>query len=307
MDAIAVTRRWEMLFALAQIATAVVVLLAGGGLLTLVAAQQLWLIAGAVRNRWLLKHLYPNIMANKAHRSPQVLSGLWPAAWRSGVGVLLSQGIIQASGLIYGQMATATQLASYMLALRLITTVSQFSQAPFYSKLPQMAQCYAQGQTAEQLVLAKRGMRLAHWVFVAGCLAVGWLADPLLALVGSKTPFVSREMWWLIGAAFFAERLGAMYLQLYSTTNHIVWHIANGVTGALMLALGVGLYPYLGITAFPLAMLVAYCGFYTWYAIRLSSKAFDFKWLAFERQCALLPIGAAVTGAGIYQLIATRH
>jgi hypothetical protein len=307
MNQIAVTRRWEILFALGQITSSVVVLLLGGGLLELVAAAQLWLIAGAWRNRWLLRHLHPEIFEAKPRPTEAVMQGLWPAAWRSGVGVLMSQGIIQASGIIYGQLAAPAQLASYMLALRLITTVSQFSQAPFYSKLPQMALQYAQGQKGEQLQLAMRGMKLSHWVFMAGVLTVGYLATPLLELVGSKTPFVSSTLWWLMGAAFFVERLGAMYLQLYSTTNHIVWHIANGVTGALMLGLGSALFPQIGITALPLSMMLAYAGFYTWYAIYLARKAFHFHWLGFERRSAMLPVVTALVGITIYQVIVAGH
>jgi|SRR5690606_15643040 len=104
----------------------------------------------------------------------------------------------------------------------------------------------------------------------------------------------------LVCAAFFAERLGAMYLQLYSTTNHIVWHIANGVTGVLMLVLGSLLYPLIGIAAFPTAMLGAYLGFYTWYAIRLSANAFQFRWLSFERRCAMAPAAVATVCGVLY-------
>lgn len=300
MDHIAVSRRWEIVFSLGQIASAVAVVLAGGGLLALVCANQIWLVLGALRNRVLLGKLNPELFSRGAQPNKHVLEVLWPAAWRSGLGVLMSQGIIQASGLVYSQVAGPAEVASYLLALRFITMISQFSQAPFYSKLPQLAQLHAQGQTQQQLAVAGRGMRLSHWVFVAGAVAVALTAQHLLQLIGSKTSFVSPQMWLLTSLAFFAERLGAMYLQLYSTTNHIVWHIANGVTGALMLLFAVLLYPLLGIVAFPVAMLAAYLGFYTWYAIRLSAKAFNFNWLQFERHSALLPASAALVCAVLY-------
>lgn len=300
MDHIAVARRWEIAFALGQITSATCVLLADGGLLALVIANQIWLVLGAIRNRMLLRRLHPELFAQPAQAHRDVLAVLWPAAWRSGIGVLMSQGIIQASGLIYGQLAAPAEVASYMLALRFVTMISQFSQAPFYSKLPLLAQLQAQGQTQQQLDVASRGMRLSHWVFVMGAVGVAIAADVALRLIGSHTPFVSPTMWLLVCAAFFAERLGAMYLQLYSTTNHIVWHIANGVTGLLMLGFGVVLYPIIGIVAFPMAMLAAYLGFYTWYAIRLSAKAFQFRWLSFERHCAMAPAAAATVCAVLY-------
>jgi hypothetical protein len=136
-------------------------------------------------------------------------------------------------------------------------------------------------------------MRLAHWVFAAGAVGIGVLGAPLLTMIGSNTPFVDNHIWWLLSAAFFTERLGAMYLQLYSTTNHIVWHIANGVTGVLMLGFAWLLFPHLDMAALPLAMLLAYAGFYTVYAIYLSRKAFNFSWLRFEARSAALPLAAA--------------
>ncbi|MFT3857441.1 MAG: hypothetical protein QM742_08075 [Aquabacterium sp.] len=300
LNHIAISRRWEMLFALAQIGSVTAVLLANGGLLALVLANQFWWVMSAFRNRWLLKDLHPELFGAKPERHNDVIQVLWPAAWRSGLGSLMSQGIIQASGVIYSQIAGAAEVASYLLALRFITMISQFSQAPFYSKLPMLAQCHAKGQTSEQLRLASRGMYFSHWIFVIGAIGIAVAAGPLLKLIGSGTPFVSSELWLLMCCAFFAERLGAMYLQLYSTTNHIVWHIANGVTGVLMLGGGILLYPVMGVEALPLAMLAAYLGFYTWYAIRLSTQAFSFKWLQFERQCAMLPVLTAAACALLY-------
>jgi uncharacterized membrane protein YdcZ (DUF606 family) len=138
---------------------------------------------------------------------------------------------------------------------------------------------------------------------VAGGIGVALTADFALRLIHSKTAFVSPTIWLLTCCAFFLERLGAMYLQLYSTTNHIVWHIANGVTGTIMLALALLLYPHWGVLAFPAAMLAAYLSFYTWYAIRLSAQAFQFGWLQFERQCAMLPALAGAACALLYHFV----
>src|SRR5690606_23806677 len=84
MDHIAVARRWEIAFALGQIASATSVLLVDGGLLWLVVANQIWLVLGAIRNRMLLKRLHPELFSQPAHAHREVLAVLWPAAWRSG-------------------------------------------------------------------------------------------------------------------------------------------------------------------------------------------------------------------------------
>lgn len=289
VNQIAILRRWEIITSLAQIASAFGVLMTGGGLLELVVVNQFWGVMGAWRNRQILLKLHPELRHCRSSKHTPVINALWPAAWRSGLGMLMSQGLIQVSGLIYSQMAAAAEVASYLLALRIITMITQFSQAPFYSKLPTLAAMQAQGKTAEQVALAQRGMAAAYWVFVAGIVPVLFFAQPLLQLIGSQVQFVSAPLWAIMGLAFFIERVGAMHLQLYSLTNHIVWHIANGVTGVLMVILVLLSYETLGIIAFPLAMLLAYGGFYTVYAMAHSRKAYQLRLLSFEARTSVAP------------------
>jgi hypothetical protein len=305
MDSIAPLRRWEVATGLAQIGTSLLVLMLNGGLLALVISYQCWLVVNLYRNRRLLKALHPILFSIPARRDSQVMTVLWPATWRSGVGVLMSQGIIQSSGVIYSQVAPATEVASYLLALRLITTVSQFSQAPFYSKLPKLAELQASQQRDQQLATAQRGMRTAHWIFVLGVLAATAFVGPLLESIGSHTSFVAPEVWAVMGLAFFVERYGAMHLQLYSLTNHIVWHIANGITGVVMIAAAVTLYPILHTLAFPIAMLIAYAGFYAIYSVNRSATALNIPLFTFEAKASLLPACILGIGLGTSLLIAS--
>ena len=296
MDQVAVMRRWEVAMGLGQVASSTAVLLLGGQLLALVLAYQAWAVLGAFRNRWLMARLFPQLLAHRPESHPEVMRVMWSPAWRSGLGVLMSYGVIQASGLVYAQIAPAAEVAAYLLALRLMMVLSQFCQAPFYSKLPRLVSLHAEGRRSEQLRLAQRGMRLAYWVFVAGALAVALAAQPLLQALGSRTLFVPPGVWALMALAFFAERFGAMHLQLYSLTNHIVWHIANGVTGVVMVLLAALAYPRMGAHAFPAAMLLAYAGFYCVYSVVHSRRAFNFSLARFESVTAAPPAAALCAG-----------
>ncbi len=306
MDQVAVLRRWEVATGLGQLACSIVVLALGGGLFELVAAYYLWVPVAAVRNRMLLRRLHPELFTPPAVAQGDVLRVMWPATWRSGLGVLMSHGLIQLSGVVYTQMAPAAEAAAYLVALRVVMLISQFSQAPFYSKLPRLAELQAAAQQPAQLRLAQRGMRLAYWVFVAGVLAVAMLAEPALRAVGSQTPFVPPGVWALMSLAFFAERFGAMHLQLYSLTNHIVWHIANGITGLIMVAVALALHSRLGAYALPAAMLLAYAGFYCIYSAAHTRSAFQLKLLRFESSTSLPPAAALCTGLGLVYFMVTR-
>jgi hypothetical protein len=293
MERVAVLRRWETLFAILGVGSAAGTILLGGGLLEVVIAQQLWVIFSVLRNRWLCVR---DALFSESYRGApdrEVIQSLWPAAWRSGIGVLLGFGIIQASGPIYARFASSSELATYLLGLRIILLISQLSQAPFYSRIPEFARLCAERKRDALVKAAARSMRLSHIVFCLGFVSAGFLADPLLELIGSNARFPEATLWTLLGLAFFAERTGAMHLQLYSVTNHIVWHIANGLTGLTMIFLGVSLYGHIGILAFPAAMLASYVVIYCSISCTLSYRAFGLTFGAMDARTTLPPLVVA--------------
>ncbi|MBW4549821.1 MAG: hypothetical protein KME35_01650 [Aphanocapsa sp. GSE-SYN-MK-11-07L] len=293
---IALQRRWEILTTTAGILTSIFVLILGGGLLGLVVANQSWLVLNVLRDRWLCKTIRKNESKIFKHKKidSDVFEAVWASAWRSGLGALMSYGLIQLSGVFYAQVGTPLEVASYLLSLRLIQIVGLMSQAPFYSKLPLLAKLRSDGNLAEQVNIAKRGMRFAYWSYVVGFIGIGVVASPLLQLIGSKAEFVNSLLWGLMGLSMFAERYGGMHIQLYSTTNHIVWHIANGVSGVIYLVVASLLFRQIGIFAFPIGTLSGYLGFYCWYSATHSYKAFNLQILKFEKSTSLFPFIALV-------------
>ncbi|MEB3179505.1 MAG: hypothetical protein VKL59_10795 [Nostocaceae cyanobacterium] len=284
VNQIALLRRWETLTSLCAIGTSFLVLLLGGDLLGLVIANQGWLVLNILRNRWLCREVENGRFQQFSNKKidPIVFYAIWSSAWRSGLGVFMSYGLVQLSGIIYAQVGTSGRVASYLLALRLIQMVSQFSQAPFYSKLPLLAKLRSQGNLEQQVSVAKRGMVLAYWSYVVGFIGLGIFAAPLLKLIGSNAEFVSPLLWCLIGLSIFAERYGAMHIQLYSTTNHIIWHVANAISGVIYLVVSLALFKKIGVYAFPVGTLAGYLGFYCWYSGMHSYRAFGLKFWRFE-------------------------
>lgn len=302
MEQIANLRRWETLFSVLGILTAVLILLSGGTLLALVAGQQFWIVAAVLRNRHFCNQ---NMVFRENQRGlldREVLTHLWPSAWRSGVGILMSFGIIQSSGFVYAQVATSVELASYLLGLRIIQLISQISQAPFYSKIPLLSRLYSEGKRQVQIQVSKRGMALAHATYLIAFLIAGVASPYLLTLIGTETDFPSPSLWTMMGLAFFAERVGAMHLQLYSTTNHIIWHTANGVTGIVMLLLALPLYRYFGVIGFPLAMLVSYSAVYCVIACSFSYRKFQLDFRRFDLMATLAPFLVTATIWSCYLL-----
>lgn len=292
INQIALLRRWEAISSLGAIITSFSVLISGGGLLGLVIAHQCWQIFNILRNRWLSNTVEDGRFKpfTKKEIDKKVLAAVWPSAWRSGVGHFMTYGLIQASGILYAQVGTAAGIASYLLALRLIQIVSEFSQAPFYSKLPVLTRLFAEGQKGELVARAKRGMGLSLWCYVAGFVGLGLAGQPLLKLIGSNADFPNNLLWSLMGLAFFTERYGAMHLQLYSITNHIIWHIVTIGFGIIYISVVLSLFGLMGVCAFPLGILMGHIGFYSWYSAAHSYKYFDLTFKSFDLQTAVLPL-----------------
>jgi hypothetical protein len=168
--------------------------------------------------------------------------------------------------------------------------VSQLSQAPFYSKLPLLARLRSEGNLEKQIQVAKRGMTLAYWTYAIGFIMLGLFATPLLKLIGSNAEFVTPLLWGIMGLSMFAERYGAMHIHLYSTTNHIIWHIATGVSGIIYLVVSLSLFSRIDVYAFPLGTLIGYLAFFSWYSAMHSYKFFGLNFWKFEKFTMIPPL-----------------
>jgi hypothetical protein len=289
------------LTSIGAILTSFVVLLVGGRLVALVAANQVWVAINLFRDWRLARTVEDGRLRSFRSRGidPEIMGIAWPPAWRSGLGISFSRGVLYASGLVYAQIANAAALSTYLVAFRAIQMVSELSQAPFYSKIPALARLRSEGRFADQMSMAQRAMRLSHWTYAAGFVGIGLAASPLLASIGSQVQFADGRLWALLGLAFFVERYGAMHIQLYSTTNHIIWHVANGVTGVLYIAISLLLLGPLGVYAFPIGVLCAYLGFYSWYSAGYVYRTFHTGFFRFERAVAIPPAAVVVTYASM--------
>ena len=297
INEIARVQRWQMITALLATLVATLALAMGGGLFWTITGYQAALGLNVLINVYLKSQLgHRKDLTRTSEEDVQTIwLVVWPSAIRTGVGVLMSAGLIQLSGIVYAQFGQARSVASYLLGLQLIRAISSFSQAPFYTRLPVFARLYAGNRRDEIISLAKDGMRKAYLVFTTGFFLVGWFSGSLLKLMHSNVEFPSMTLWSLLGFGLFFERFGAMHIQLYSITNHIVWHIANGITGVTMIIFSIVLFPLMKVYAFPMALVIGYLGFYAWYCSGYSYRAFNLGFLSYERN-VMLPWLAVLTG-----------
>lgn len=287
---IPLVRRWDTLFNLLASLSCILLLLVYPSVYLLVVVNQLWLMAACLRNYFLVRARYPFLKTIERDHdlTQEIRRNVVPSAIKSGVGILMSQGIIQGSGFVYAQLATPAALASYLIGLNLIQAIRNFAQAPFYSRLPELATYTGRGDLAQLKSVARRNMFRVYLIYSIGFFGATLFQEPLFRLIHANVQFPDARLWGLLGLAFLVDRYGAMHLQLYSTSNHIIWHTLNGITGVLMLGFSVLLFSLLGIYALPLSMLMAYLLCYSWYAPYKSYQFIKVSFWRFE-QTAFLP------------------
>ena len=293
LNKIALVRRAETLTSIGSIITSIAVLNIDPSLINLVIANQIWVIIVTIRD-WYLCHTVDDNFYRKVSKKlafdRELFKQIWHPAWRSGISGLMSVGLTNLTGLIYAQIGNTFEVASYLLALRIINVIKEVSMAPFYSKIPLLAMLRVKNDLMGLTKVIKKGMFLSHMVFIFGFISVGLLSGTLLKLINSQVQFVSQPLWILLGLAFFAHRFGAMHMQVHMSTNRIVSHIVDGVSGLICIVSTILLSNYIGVYAIPVGMLIAYLGFYSWYAARYSYSSLQVKFWDFEKSTSLVAI-----------------
>lgn len=300
VNQIALYRRWEAASGLISVIAALVCLSLSSSLLFLVIALQVAPIVNIVVNRRLVRRFgffeHAQRQGDIDLKSPVVLYA-WEAAWRSGVGVAATIGAVNMGNILLAQIATATVLAPYLLAQRLVAASVAFAGPIFNTGIPTMVARYK--KRLLDLLVRDAGKRLVltNWAIALCLILIGECASPVLLFLGSETEFVSANVWYVLAIAAVFERTGAMHIQLYSLTNHIVWHVANGITG---LVFAVSIYPtfdLFGLVGVACALAVAYGGFYMPYCMWHSYSEYHLKVKQFDLVGSLAPL--LLLGAGL--------
>lgn len=291
VERISLVRWWEATFWALAFAAASAAVSAGAGLLGVALAYQIPLAANIFWNMWLCRkdQSARTGFTRKLGVDRDIIAQLWPSIWRTGVGTFLYLGTTQGVGLYYATIGQPAQVAAFLFAMSIIRPLGQFAQVPFFTKVPVLARLQASGETQAQQVIAERGMRYSYILHAGMVLAVAAML-PLLARMQEDGLHVPLLLWLLVGLAGYLERIGGMHLQLYSTTNHVLVHWANGLTAIAFIALAAMLFPSLGVNAFPLAQAIALLAAFLPISMVNSYRAYTLPIPSFEFKTSALPL-----------------
>ncbi|MGB0369886.1 MAG: hypothetical protein ACPGN3_00950 [Opitutales bacterium] len=280
---IALVSRWQAVSNFASILTILLVLYLSPSVVSVIVAHQSWQVFNVLRNWILCRRWLKRYSIDASQKFDRVVFDVsWPRAWRSGLGVFANNGVIQLLALDYAKNTDSETAATYLLAVRIVTAIDQFSMAPFYTKLPIMNRVRASGDLKGHSDLAQSGMLITNCIFVLGILTVAVLGNRLLLLIDASVMLPSATIWVGIASVFWLNRYSAMHIQNYSVTNHIVWHWLNGISGLIaLLVYFLMSEASLGLYTIPFAML---CGglFNASLSLYFSQKVIFGSLLSFE-------------------------
>ncbi len=211
-----------------------------------------------------------------------LVAEIWSQAWRAGVGMLSTSGVAQVAALVVAMHASSGEAATYLLAWRVISILSQLSQPPFYARLPEFGALAAAGSRDKLLRNARIAIGRSLGLFSAGYVVLGFVGPELLQILGAQVDWASPTLWVLFGVTIFLERYGAMQLQLDTLGHTVRWHIANGVAGLIAVSAMLLTRETLGVLAVPAGLLLGNVAFYCPYARHLSKKRFGWTWRSFD-------------------------
>jgi hypothetical protein len=285
----------EILTSVLTFISSIIILLLKYPIALLLVNFQFWYFIRILSNKWLCKILYGYLWTLR-YKSfyPVLFKSILSKSWKSGIGVLFSSGVLQFSGIIYANIGDEKSVSDYLFSLRIFTLLSQFSQAPFYSKLPLMQAFYSQGLQIKFIKISQERIFYSIWLFFTGAIIFQYLGEPILVAIGSNIEFPPKLYVAIFVLAFAVERIGAMHIQMFTVTNKIIWHISNVVSGIIFVLFSVLLYNWLGPYSLPVGFLISNSVFFAPYNIFHSVQEFGLNFIKFEMKSSILVIGLLI-------------
>lgn len=275
MNKVALVNRCLFFSQVISLILSIGILLYMPSILYLIIIQQLAsIIAMIIMRFYLLK------LENKKYRAfkpfsldKKLFRSVWAPAWRSGLSDLSNRGVSQGSGIIFAQFGATPDVAAYLFSLRLITVIYQLALAPYVSHIPVFSKLRAQGKLEKLAALTNRQTNIGLLIFSLAACLTGIFIEPLLVLIKANVAFVPVAIWALMMVAWFYDMHNFTRIQLYYTTNKIIYYkhyIASAIIFLVLVALTLGRWGIVGII---LAQLVSRVVIFNWQPLVKSLKS----------------------------------
>jgi len=219
----------------------IVVLLAGGGLIALAAANLAGVLMARAAAVQMLRPVTQPLAGISATRQQarHTFAALWPNSWRLGLTALGAFAISRANILIVSSLVGLSASASYALSLQLLSVVVAIAHLPTQAVLPKMIALRVQGDRAglRRMFLPRQLFLIAVFIVGAGC--VWLLGEPLLAAVGSTVHLLPKTEMAVLALVLLLEANHSNCAIVITTGNRVPFVWPSLLSGMGVVALSV--------------------------------------------------------------------
>ncbi|WP_152989132.1 hypothetical protein [Pseudomonas citronellolis] len=205
----------------------------------------------------------------------KIFKEIFETSWKSGVGMLCSIGVFQASGLYYSACFDARTATSFMLTLQLTRALGTVSQVPIYAFLPKLSREYAEGKLQEVSQFFQSRLTITLALYMLGSVFLVFIAPNALHWLNQPDFIPTSTSFYLMLIGILVERFGAAYTQLYTLSNNVIWHKVNGATCVLIVILAVPFHFLFKSNGFPLAFVFGNLMIFSWVPLRYAKRHFE--------------------------------
>ena len=172
----------------------------------------------------------PFISLNKylVFTKPSLNSDVFNTSWKTAISVIFHMGFFSGSVFFVNSYFGNLFTAKYSYHLQIARAISTFSQAPFYSELPQLNKILHIERNIKKFkkILIKRfNYSIYSYLILFVFLSITF--PTLLSFLNFKNSFLNDFFWKVLGLSLLCERIYAMLLTTISLSNKIYAHIFN--------------------------------------------------------------------------------
>ena len=292
MNYIPLINRWNILYTLLGIVFSLFAYYIFNSIIAIIVVTQTFVMFTVIRDRYLLKYVVEDKRFSKFKKISWSQECFWPVfspSWRSAISMVSAVGVVEATGIIYAQVANVKMLTAYLLSLRIMNVMSSISRAPFYSKLPKYARLRAEGKIHELVNTVKRSITISLFTFVLGAISVALFIEPILVMIQADSSFVPISLWLLMANVWFIERNHGMHAQIYGTINHEPFYIPISITGLINIGIIVLFMNQLDVWVFPIAHGISNLIINNWWNVKISLHSLNQHAFKFLGSSFILP------------------
>lgn len=251
VNQVALTNRWEALFALISAIAGGLTLWLGGGIIHLAIVMQSFLLIGVLRQWALLMYVVEPRFKTVAvwGIDRQIISWVWEPLWRSFIRSIANRGSSKVAVVVIARHADPSLLSSLLLSLRLLETIEDIAVTPMASHVPRFGRLLAQGEVERFRSGVCRALRLSCFVQVAGILAIAYCGYVGLNLIGSESKLLGQTLFLILAFAHLLASQIRQSLMITVIGNNIIAVgrlTFSAVLSALLAIVLVPAYPIFG-------------------------------------------------------------